>query len=102
MKRKHTYRCVEIQQVETGRLLELLPAPLVLVSLDVAKRKQVAAFCDPAGLHRLLVRFEHPGQTPRFMRLLADLLAAKERVQLVLEPTGTYGDILCHEAHRLG
>lgn len=102
MKSKHTYRCVEIQKVDADRLLGLLPALMVIVAIDVAKRKQVAAFCGPEGRHELLVRFEHPAQTPAFMGLLERLVEARRTVQVVMEPTGTYGDILCHEAQRRG
>ena len=102
MKNKRTYRSVEVQTVEKARLLALLPATLVIVAIDVAKRKQVAALGVPQGNQQLLVRFEHPRQTPQFMELMGGLVAEGKTVQVVMEPTGTYGDILCYEAHRRG
>lgn len=100
MKKKHTYRSVDVQKVDASRLLTLLPAPLVIVGIDVAKRRQVAALCDPQGHHQLLVHFEHPQQTPTFMSLLLGLKTQGKTVQMAMEPTGTYGDILCHQAHQ--
>lgn len=102
MSKKHTYRTVEVQKVELAQLATLLPAAVIPVAIDVAKKKLVAAFCDPQGRHQLLVQFEHPSQTPMFLQLLEGLRAAQKVVQVVLEPTGTYGDILCYEADRRG
>lgn len=100
MKKKNTYRSMDVQKVDAVRLLAMLPAALVVIGIDVAKRRQVAAVCDPQGIHQLLVHFEHPQQTPAFMNLLVELKAQGRKVQVVMEPTGTYGDILCHEAER--
>jgi transposase len=102
MKKKRTYKTVDVQQVELVRLLSLLPAMLAVVAIDVAKKRQVAAFCDPQGTKQILVKFEHPAQTPRFMELVGGLAATGKTVQVVMEPTGTYGDILCYQAQERG
>jgi transposase len=102
MKKKHTYKTIDVQQVQPSRLLGLLPAALVIVAIDVAKQRQVAALCDPQGQDQVLVRFEHPEQTPRFMDLVGSLQSAQKQVQVVMEPTGTYGDILCYQAFAKG
>src|ERR1700737_172222 len=102
MKKKRTYRSVDVQQVELGPLEKQLPATGVVVAIDVAKEGQVAAFCDPQGIHQVVVKFQHPEQTPRFMELVGGLVAGNKTVQVVMEPTGTYGDILCYQAQERG
>ena len=101
-KNKHSYKTIDVQQLELPRLVALLPAVLVIVAVDVAKKRQVAAFCDPQGHDQLLVRFEHPEQTPQFMGMLKGLQTEHKKVELVMEPTGTYGDILCYQGDALG
>ena len=61
MKKKHTYRSINVQKVDAPRLLGVLPAPLVVVAIDVAKRKQFFSlfqhrfrrpiFCPPHDGH---------------------------------------------------
>ena len=101
MKKKHTYRSVEIKQVEIATLLALLTTLVVIVAIDVAKYKQLVAFCTQEGTCRQLVRFDHPSETSLFLDLLGGLVQGGKTVQVVLEPTGTYGDVLMYQCDQV-
>lgn len=102
MRKKHSYRSVDVQALEAAKLLELLPKELVIVGIDIAKHRQVVAFADPSGETQRLCHFEHPTQTPLFLRFLEGLVQAGRKLQIVLEPTGTYGDALRNQCHQRG
>lgn len=102
MKKKHTYRTTDVQKVSFVRLLETLKDEKVIIGVDVAKTRQVASVCNGQGIKELLVHFDHPMQTGLFFGLLAELRRGGKQVELVTEPTGTYGDALCHQAHEQG
>lgn len=102
MKKKIQYRPLDVQQIAVEALCEPFPTgSRVLVGVDVAKRHFVAALCDESGEARLHLRFELPGQMPEFLHRLRGLDAAARTVEVVMEPTGTYGDALRYqlEAH---
>jgi transposase len=98
MAKKIHYRALNVQQISVPAMLEALgPSARVVVGVDVAKRKFLAALCDAQGDALRVVRFEHPDQTMLFVDLLDGLQKAGCRVEAVMEPTGTYGDALRHQ-----
>ena len=97
MRKKHSYRSVDVKTLSAQKLLEQLRALVVVIAIDVAKSRQVAAFVDPTGQAALLCHFEHPAQTPLFLDLVESLKQEGKTVQVALEPTGTYGDVLAHQ-----
>ncbi len=101
MKKNHTYRSTDVEQVDVAALLKALPVGC-LVAIDVAKTKFVAALTSAAGAVVKLVRFEHPRQTRRFLELLTSLKDANLEPRALMEPTGTYGDAVRHQVHELG
>jgi transposase len=102
MAKKRTYRAKEVEQVVASSLLTTLPAAAVIVAIDVGKFKMTAAFCDPSGGCQQLVRFAFPEQAAAFLALLDALHQAGKQLQMVLEPTGTYGDPLVAQFDRRG
>jgi transposase len=110
MKKKHTYQSVDVEAVELGALVAtvaalcrapgVVEAAACVVAIDVAKQKFYAALTNLRGVVAQIIRFEHPRQTLVMLDLLMKLRAAKLDVQVVLEPTGTYGDALKHLLHR--
>jgi transposase len=95
MPKKIQYRAVDVQQLSPEILLGgFQDADRVVVGVDVAKRKFLAAFSDAQGEVRHVVRFEHPTQTLAFVDLLDAVQKAGRAVEVVMEPTGTYGDPL--------
>ena len=100
MKRKRTYGSVDVEKLELGAVLALLTVGCI-VAVDVAKSKFVAAIATALGEVVRIVRFEHPRQTGLFLRLLVALRDAKLEPRVVMEPTGTYGDAVRYQCHRL-
>lgn len=95
MTNKIQYRATDVQSLSLESLLSKLPeASPVVVGVDVAKRKFLAALCDSHGDVKSIVRFEHPIQTPLFVELLRNLQSSGRTVEVAMEPTGTYGDPL--------
>jgi transposase len=95
MAKKIQYRTVGVQQLSLETLLGgFQTGARVVVGIDVAKRKFLAALCAAGGEAQSVVRFEHPTQTAAFVGLLHGLQAAGRTVEVVMEPTGTYGDPL--------
>ena len=100
MKQKIQYRAVNVDQLSLEALLSVFPeGSRVVVGVDVAKRKFLASLCNAAGEAQIIIRFEHPTQTMSFVGLLAGLHEAKRTVEVVMEPTGTYGDPLRYQMH---
>jgi transposase len=95
MPNKIQYRAINVQQLSPETLLGgFREADRVVVGIDVAKRKFLAALSDGQGQVRHIVRFEHPTQTRAFVDLLHGMQKAGTAVEVVMEPTGTYGDPL--------
>jgi transposase len=98
MKKKIQYRAVDVHQLSLQSLLERFEdGARVVVGVDVAKRKFLAALCDAQGEVQVIVRFEHPAQTVIFVDLLDGLRTAGRTVEVPMEPTGTYGDPLRYQ-----
>jgi transposase len=97
---KRTYRSVEIQKVTAAKALTAVTTQLVFIALDIAKKRVVAALTDERGEHPTIFHFANPTEVPLLLALLNDLKAAGRDVQIVQEPTGTYGDYVLHAAHR--
>jgi transposase len=111
MNRKHTYQSVDVETLDfTAVVAAVVAACLVggidravcIVALDVAKEKFFAALSNARGEVQRILRFEHPRQTMAMLKLLLALKSRKLDVQVVLEPTGTYGDAVKHQCYRHG
>ena len=101
MGKKRTYSSVDVEKFEIATVLPWLSGQCI-VSVDVAKTKFYAGIADQTGQVLAIVRFEHPVQTRSFLGLLEALREAGHAPQLVMEPTGTYGDALRHQCHVRG
>jgi len=97
MAKNRRYRQVDVKSVDVEKIAEL--GSKLLVGIDVAKTNQVATFEDPETHRRLTVKWAHPAQTRDFFALLEGLRARKRTVEIVMEPSGTYGDPFLHWFH---
>jgi transposase len=103
MVKKRTYRAVEVESLDVRGLCERLTAgEEVIVGLDVAKRKFLAALSTKSGDVLEIVRFEHPGGTRTFLRMLDQVSTNGHGPVVVMEPTGTYGDAIRHQLGQMG
>jgi transposase len=112
MKRKHTYQSVDVEAIDVAALTAAMVVACVvpggldpgvcIVALDVAKERFFAALSNARGEVERILRFDHPKQTVAMLKLLLELKRKKLDVQVVLEPTGTYGDAVKYQCHRHG
>jgi len=96
---KSTYRSVEIQKVTAAQILAAVLTPLVIFALDVAKKRVLSAIADDTGKHALIVHFALPTELGRLIALAEQLVAAGRRVQIAMEPTGSYSSPILEAAH---
>ncbi len=62
MKKKHTYKAVDIDRIDVLKLLPMLGTVCIL-AIDVAKTKFVASLASMKGDVLQVFRFSHPKQT---------------------------------------
>src|SRR5437867_1908202 len=101
MARRKTYRGVQIKTLEQAQLLALVRGAVV-VSIDVAKAAFAAAIVLMTGEVLRIVRFEHPTETMAFLELLHAIKARAQKLTVLMEPTGTYGDALRYQLAQRG
>jgi transposase len=103
MKKKRTYRAESVEQVRVAEVIPLLVAGCI-VALDVAKAKFVVSLATWAGQVLKLFRFEHPTETRQFLSVVDALVdeVGLEKVRVVMEPTGTYGDAIRYQLGQRG
>jgi transposase len=65
----------------------------VVFAVDVAKEKFVAALMKPDRAVLKTIQWQHPEQTPELIHGLLWNLGA-QRLEVAMEPSGTYGDAL--------
>ncbi|MCP5093577.1 MAG: IS110 family transposase, partial [Gammaproteobacteria bacterium] len=63
------------------------------MAIDVAKEKMVAAVLDSEQSVLTTIKWSHPDQSATFYEFV-ECLASERQVDVVMEPTGTYGDAL--------
>lgn len=90
---KRTYRATNINAVKLEPLLAKLSGRVVL-GLDVAKRDQFVALMLEDRTCVDVIKWSHPAQTPSFMVLCEALRARGHGVEVAMEPSGTYGDVI--------
>jgi transposase len=93
IKRRKPYRAVIVKPEMSRSILDRTESEDLVVAIDVAKEKMVAAVVDKEHSVLATVKWHHPGQSALFYDLVGEL-AAERRVEVAMEPTGTYGDAL--------
>jgi transposase len=98
--RKREYRAVAIKKVDIERLKECTSGKRIIFSVDVAKIDFYGAFYNETKEVGLTIKWKSPDE----VELLSELLNALETrsLEVVLEPTGTYGDAFREQMERQG
>lgn len=91
---KRRYRAVWIKDVDASELARQLGGPAVC-AIDVAKTDMFAAFVSDRGEVAATVKWKHPAASRNFLELMKKV-AGFTRVDIAMEPSGTYGDALRH------
>ena len=96
--KKRSYRAVAVNNVSVEKLQAQVTGRRVVVGIDAAKTKFVAALMGEGHEPFLTIKWDHPGQTRELVGLLSSLPAA--RVEAAMEPTGTYGEPVVEQLRR--
>lgn len=93
--KKRVYRALPFEKIDIPRLHQDIQGLHLVVGIDVAKTVPFVCFMDQEASIRLIFKFKHPDQTLEFVLLLKQLPVSS--LVCVLEPTGTYGDVLRYQ-----
>lgn len=94
--KKHTYRMIPIGDLNLERVVADASGADVVVAIDVAKVDMAAAIVARDRGVLATVRWKAPLENAKAIEMVRDLRAAGVAVQVALEPSGTYGDVLRH------
>lgn len=94
------YRAVEIKHVDQEMLAERFPFKRITAAVDVAKQWMFVCLMGPHWDSYYVLKFDAHKGIRRFIDLLDGLPA--EQVDVVLEPSGPYGDPLRHQVDKAG
>lgn len=89
---KRRYRATKIQEVDSAKLMRRAEQQ-VIVAIDVAKEDFYAALVDEGGQVIEILKWRHPAESMKFLGLV-ERLGGNERVEVVMEPSGVYGDAI--------
>jgi transposase len=98
--KKRVYRSVSVKKMNLESLLESVGDAPLIVGVDIAKEDMFATF-EARGEPTVTVRWKHPGETGTFVEVLL-VLKARGSIEVVMEPSGTYGDALRAHLERVG
>jgi hypothetical protein len=90
--KKHRYQAKNLQRVDWELVAKRVAGQRVVFGVDVAKENFYAAFISSSREVLTTIKWRHPTETPQLGDLLTALPAA--RIEVVMEPSGTYGDSL--------
>lgn len=90
--KKRMYRSTAVKNVKLESVLEVIGDLPVIIGVDIAKEDMFATVeVDTKPV--ITVRWKHPYETRMFVEMLLVFLA-RGPVEVVMEPSGTYGDAL--------
>jgi transposase len=102
MKRKRkAYSCQSVKTVRLEKLAVAHEGQEAWVGVDVAKDDLKAVLHWGEGQFERPWNVENPGEVKRFVNLLKELSAGR-KLNIALEPTGTYGDVFRQAAFDVG
>ena len=93
--KKRVYRSVAIKKVDIERLKDFTSGKRIIFSVDAAKTDFYGAFVNEKKETGLIIRWKSPDDVGLLLTLLEGLESSK--LEVVLEPTGTYGDALVEQ-----
>ena len=89
---KHRYQAKELQRVDWTGLAEEVTGQRLVFSVDVAKEDFYGALMVSPRAALTTIKWQHPAETPALGGFLRALPAL--RIEVAMEPSGTYGDSL--------
>lgn len=98
---KRKYRSEKFKRVNWDLVAERMEGGRIVLAVDVAKEDFVATFMDTRQEALLTFRWRHPMETTELLDQLRRL-ARSCQLEVVLEPSGTYGDVLVWQLQQAG
>jgi transposase len=98
---KRTYRATDFHRVDWTDLARRVEGGRAVFAIDAAKREFVGVLMNADRQGLKTIKWRHPRDTRALVERLSELAAAAP-VEVVLEPTGTYGDALVYQLRQAG
>lgn len=91
--KKHSYRQTDVNKIDWTAIREKMENREVVFCVDVAKQKFVGVLPTPDGEIICTLKWKHPQDTAGLVERLCNGLGVAH-LEVVMEPSGTYGDVL--------
>ncbi|MEY4473321.1 MAG: hypothetical protein RL671_1625, partial [Pseudomonadota bacterium] len=99
---KRIYHSVEIKRIDWKKIGETVGKERLTVAVDVAKEKFMAVLMKRGNEVVETFRWQHPQETRQLEEGLLSTGLPVEQIEVVMEPTGVYGDSLRYRLGQLG
>jgi transposase len=94
------YNSTKVDNLDQKEIDSQIRGDTLMVGLDVAKKKEYAALGDETGKQFCVIHWKHPFGSRKFANSVDELKPT--RVQIVMEPTGSYVDPLRYLSYKRG
>lgn len=91
--KKHSYRQTDVKNIDWERLQAKTEKRVLYFNVDVAKEKFVGLLATEESENISLIKWTHPQDTAGLVEHLCNDLGVV-RLEVVMESSGTYGDVL--------
>ena len=95
--KKRIYRRMPVNDFRPETISHADLGGKMVFAVDVAKVDMVAAVATADGRVLLTISWKAPDQNPTVLGILRGFRAAGVAFEAVMEPSGTYGDVLCRQ-----
>lgn len=99
---KRRYQSTDVKRIHWKQVAEAVAGGPLTVAVDVAKEDFMAALMKPGHEVVETARWKHPQETRLLQAGLLSLGLPAERIAVVMEPSGVYGDSLRYTLSRRG
>jgi len=100
--KKRIYRRMPVNDFQPETISHAALGGKLVFAIDVAKVDMVAAIAAADGRVLQTICWKAPDQNLAALSILRSFRAAGITVEAVMEPSGTYGDVLCHQLEKDG
>jgi hypothetical protein len=98
--KKRIYRRMPVNDFQPETISHADLGGKLVFAIDVAKVDMVAAIAAADGRVLQTICWKAPDQNPAVLAILRSFLGAGITVETVMEPSGTYGDVLRHQLEK--
>jgi len=98
---KRRYKSVEFKKVDWNAVGDRIEGERVILAVDVAKEDFVATLLDTDQTALVTFKWRHPQETAEVLERLL-YLGQRRGLEAVMEPSGTYGDVLVWQLRQAG